>query len=87
MSGRERQKPARSIAQARCPSCNRSTTSGEKKLTGLVRQGTHLVWREHDVVTWGGAKLPCPASGTAVCTNPAKSMPYVEAVRCPHQRE
>lgn len=87
MSGRERLTAPRSVAQARCPSCNRSTQAGDIKLTGLVRQGTHLVWRDHDVVTWGGAKLPCPASGTAVCTNPARSAAYVDAVRCPHQRE
>ncbi|WP_426566403.1 hypothetical protein ACPPVT_07605 [Angustibacter sp. McL0619] len=82
----ERQKPIRSVAQAICPSCNRRTTKGDVKLTGLVLQGQHLIWRPHDVVTWGGAHTPCPASGTTVCTNPAKAASYIEAVRCRHQR-
>lgn len=44
-----------------CPECQ-----GTRPI-GLLRQGTHLVWRIHDRLTVGGARIPCRASGVAVC--------------------
>jgi hypothetical protein len=52
------------VAYARCPH-----HKSERK-TGLQRTDRHLVYRLHWIVTWAGAKLPCPASGAALCVAP-----------------
>lgn len=78
-----KQKPAtapRSIAWGNCPCC-------AHQRVGLIRVGPHLTWRQHDVTTWGGVRVPCRASGVAVC-NAAEQQPYVQgsqAAACPHE--
>lgn len=54
----------RSVAFGTCPSC----TTGR---IGLVRSASHLLWREHLIGTWSGARLPCRASNVAVCALPS----------------
>jgi hypothetical protein len=67
----------RSVAFATCSKCH------TPKPVGLVRVGEHLIWRPHNIVTWSGARQPCPASGVAVCITPAKQVTK-GAARCPH---
>lgn len=79
----EKQKTVRSVASGRCPECR------NLKL-GVVRQGKHLVWREHTYTTWSGARIVCRASGVATCVAPerfAGDLPMHVAVLCPHTRE
>lgn len=78
-AGRERLRRPRSVAQAFCPCCHRETAKGDRKLTGLVRQGDHLVWRPHDIVTWAGTRIPCRASSVPACQTDGTH------VRCPHE--
>jgi hypothetical protein len=73
----------KSVAQAYCPECKRVDGKGNRKKTGLIRVGRHLVWRAHGVVTWSGARRPCHASTVAVCDLPPKVKPMVE---CPCAR-
>jgi hypothetical protein len=55
----------KSVKWAPCPSHGLvSTDSGN---TGLVPQGRHLAWRDHDVVMQGGARQQCRASGLRYC--------------------
>ncbi len=78
-----REKPAaqRSVAQGNCPLCHADKT-------GLIRSGVHLTWRIHSYATWGGAKVPCGASGVYVCQIPEAEPYHNESgpVRCGHDR-
>lgn len=65
----------RASAYARCP---RHYDNAAK--TALDLSGKHLVWREHEVVTWGKDRRPCRTPGTAVCEQPPKQGQIVE---CP----
>ena len=56
--------PTRAIKSEGMASC---PTHTGKRETGLVRQGSHLVWREHTMTTHGGTTLPCRTSGIAIC--------------------
>ncbi|NAE18326.1 hypothetical protein [Enterococcus hirae] len=56
----------RNVTSAPCPSCTQGG-HGPGGLVGLIRQGEHLLWREHTYPTWSGARLTCRASGVAVC--------------------
>lgn len=56
----------RAVTSATCPSCHRNTD------VGLVRSGTHLVYREHLYPTWSGAQMTCRASGVAACMLPVR---------------
>lgn len=72
------QKSVRSVAWGRCPGCH------TYKAIGLVPQGEHLAWRLHSVMTYGGARVTCAASGQRLCDQPAKQLPGVKAepVKC-----
>jgi hypothetical protein len=65
-SKKRRTPSPRSVTRAKCPKCLTAMP------VGLIRVGEHLVWREHYITTWGGARRPCPASGVAVCALPPK---------------
>lgn len=54
-------KRTRATASAYCPKCAR------QQKVGLVDAGTHLVWRVHNMTTWGGSSTPCIASGVSLC--------------------
>lgn len=64
-----RAKAPRSAEFAYCPSCHPTDRKGLKR-TGLIRQGAHLVWRQHNLVTWSGGRRPCISSGVPVCQHP-----------------
>ncbi len=70
---REKRPVVRSVAQGNCPECTREKV-------GLVRQGIHIVWREHNLTTWAGTRIACRASGVAACVLTDGT------VRCPHER-
>jgi hypothetical protein len=79
----EKQKRVKSVASGRCPECK------NLKL-GVVRQGEHLLWREHTYTTWSGARITCRASLIATCVAPeriAGDLPMHVAVLCPHTRD
>lgn len=64
-----------------CPGCNND------KKTGLVRQGSHLVWRIHDRLIGSGARIPCHTSGIPVCEAPARPGDQVDhQPACSHVR-
>lgn len=68
----------RASAVGKCPECH-------KAKVGLLRQGNHLVWREHRYSTWSGAPMVCRASGVALCVAPEGNPPLnVDPIRCPH---
>jgi hypothetical protein len=75
---KQRTKSVPSAAQGNCPRCLRGKT-------GLMPQGRHLVWRQHNYTTWSGARMPCPASGIAVCALPeVNPLDGLFTVRCMH---
>jgi hypothetical protein len=61
----EKQKSSPIIAYALCPMHH----EGEQKRTGLQRQGTHVVFRDHRYKV-GRQMLTCRASGVALCVAP-----------------
>jgi hypothetical protein len=81
---RERQAPqkVRTIASGRCPECHNGRL-------GVVRQGEHLMWRQHYYITYSGARLICQASGVATCVAPerkTRDFPQHVALLCPHTK-
>lgn len=83
-SSPERPKRPRTIASGRCPECIGGTR------VGVVRQGEHLLWREHYYTTWSGARQLCRASGVATCIAPERvsgDYPAHVALLCPHAKE
>jgi hypothetical protein len=81
----EKTRPDRpkTIASGRCPECHNGRL-------GVVRQGEHLLWREHTYTTWSGARLTCRASGVATCVAPervSRDYPMHIAILCPHTRD
>lgn len=75
---RQRSQPSKAFAA--CP----EHRFGElDKLTGLVAQGEHLVWRLHYVTTQTGATWACRASGIPVCELPPR-IPAGVAADCRH---
>ena len=77
-------KPVKAVTSALCPKCQ------APKALGLIPSGDHLVWRNHDVHTYGGGRLPCRASGVAVCTTGIRAgttEEQAEKAQCRHQRE
>lgn len=78
-----REKRPRTIASGRCPECSNARL-------GVVRQGEHLLWREHYFTTWSGAKQICRASNVATCVAPerlSRDYPQHVALLCPHTRD
>jgi hypothetical protein len=75
--GQERKKYLKSSAQGNCSDC-----ATQKKI-GLVRQGEHIVWRQHWIKTWGNAVRQCRASGAPVCEAPARVIPGETPPKCP----
>jgi hypothetical protein len=72
-------KPVHPAGYGYCPACDRRRgTDNSKQETALVQDGPHSVWKQHDVVTWSGARRPCRASGVPVCQLP----PKVGTVQC-----
>lgn len=51
---------------------------------GLMKQGDHLVWKEHSFATYGRARFTCEASGQRVCDMPEgqPSLHYDESLKC-----
>jgi hypothetical protein len=70
-----RARAPRTVDYGTCPSCHAG------KRTGMVRMGTHLVWKVHERITMSKAKMVCPASGVAVCAQPGRGL---EDPTCPH---
>lgn len=70
----------RSVRMGKCPYCT-------VRLMGVIPQGEHYVWRPHSIITWGGARIACRASGVAVCLAPER-IPLVPGspIKCPHDR-
>lgn len=76
-------KRPRTVASGRCPEC-----SGQR--VGVVRQGEHLVWREHMYTTWGGSRQLCRASNVATCVAPerlSRDYPMHVALLCEHTKK
>lgn len=69
-----------SVAWGNCPRCR-------KGRVGVLRAGSHLVWREHTYATWGGARMTCAASGVPVCqaTERPPTVLVKGRVMCPHE--
>jgi hypothetical protein len=44
-----------------CPRCV------DNVRVAMIRSGQHLIWREHTITTWGGAKMTCTGSLVALC--------------------
>lgn len=73
-----RRKGLASVAQGTCPVCLRSPL-------GILRQSTHLVWRQHNYRTWGDSLQVCRTSGVALCVAPeCNPLNPSEPVRCDH---
>lgn len=81
---KEPTKKPRSVAAGRCPECSNMRL-------GVVRQGQHLVWRQHYYITWSGAQVVCRASGVATCVAPERVSEHYRnetvALLCPHTRK
>lgn len=72
----------RAVTTAYCPGHH-----GDKK-TGVMRQGAHLVWRIHDVMTFGGARIQCSASGATLCqTGLRRGEKRSRGLSCSHELE
>lgn len=56
----ETRQQRRSVAWGNCPGCSNNHV-------GLIEQSGHLVWREHHITTWGGARWACRTSGVRAC--------------------
>lgn len=70
-------RPVRPLGHARCPRCSRARAA-------VITSGSHVVWREHDLITYAGTRLPCPSSGVALCILPAKLEPGAAPLGCSH---
>lgn len=80
MTGEERQRPLRAVAWGNCPTCSATRV-------GFARQAEHLVWKDHAVTTWSGARVPCRTSGVRLCDAPQAVPPFrMEGgpALCPH---
>jgi hypothetical protein len=66
----------RSITRAMCPQC---ASLGP---TGIVRQGSHLVWRVHNRTLGSGVRIECPAVGVPLCQVPPRTTPGVTTPTC-----
>lgn len=68
----------RPIGYVRCPKCSASKVA-------VVLSPTHVVYKVHSFVTWGGLPLPCHASGVALCQlSPRPADPGAAPITCPH---
>lgn len=79
--GREKVRSPKSVARGACPKC-----SNEK--VGLLRSpdGQHLIWRQHNLVTHGGLRIPCWSTALHLCELPARDIPGLDTPVCPHPR-
>lgn len=67
----------KSVAFGACPDCSAFKV-------GLIRQGAHLVWRDHSYRTHGGTSLQCRAVAVTLCSAPARSTTFsTEVPTCP----
>ncbi len=68
----------RSITTALCPECHGGAI-------GVVPQGEHRVWRQHDKLTAAGGRIPCRATGVALCaTGLRPGEGWNDKRLCPH---
>lgn len=67
------------VAWLPCPDCTHLGAA-------VVRDGDHLVWREHWVKTYGNAQRQCRASGQRLCDLPQRKMPQGKPLACPCAR-
>lgn len=75
-------KRPRTVASGRCPECSNGRV-------GAVRQGEHVLWREHYYTTWAGTRQLCRASNVATCVAPerfSRDYPYHVALLCEHTK-
>lgn len=66
----------RSAAFGACPLCS-------KNKLGLVRQGVHLVWRDHTYQTHGGLSLQCSSTGQYLCEVPGRDVSDINGEQPP----
>lgn len=63
-----------------CPRCRPNDR------TAVIRDGAHLVYRQHTYQTWSGNKIECQASHQRLCTLPPKpwlgTNPHPPTERC-----
>jgi hypothetical protein len=79
----ERQKAARSVALAACPS-----HPYDYRLVGVVLGANHLHWRAHRVPVNGPRKWRwCTASDATLCAVPARNVPGHHTPTCPCQEK
>jgi len=68
--GKERVKPAKTVAWALCPMHLTDTVgialTDSSRRTGLVRVGEHLVWKIH-YIRLGRSSIPCRSGGSSLC--------------------
>jgi hypothetical protein len=77
--GNESKQRERIAAYGSCPTC-----INEK--VGLVRSpdGTHFVWRDHNLITHAGTRLQCQSVAQRLCDAPAVPVIGYDTPRCPH---
>lgn len=79
----ERSTAPKAVGWARCPSCtgagvpnavhvHDAAARAEVPLVPLLPGGVHLLWKGHDVITGGGTRTPCRATGVALCALPPR---------------
>lgn len=61
-------KPVPAAGYGSCPGCTKGRVA-------FVRQGAHLVWKIHNVITNGRSRPVCKASGQRVCETGEGTMP------------
>lgn len=61
----------------KCPKCSALKVA-------LMKQGDHLVWKEHTFATYGKARFTCAASGQRLCDLPEgePALHYGEPMAC-----
>lgn len=77
----EPQRRQRNAAYGSCPNCTADKI-------GLVRStdGSHFVWRDHNLVTFHGTRLQCRAVAQYLCAAPAQDVIGYDTPHCPHER-
>lgn len=66
----------RSLTFGGCPTCSATKV-------GLVRQGAHLAWRDHNRRTHGDISMQCPSVGQRLCDMPARDVWELTGIETP----